>query len=214
MKPPSRQSKPFKFFDDQLAQAEASKPKKTKKIEPYPPKAIPATDPPAPEIAQIEAHKPTKFSPPVDVGFESFKVNIEERTLFDIFMKLFSWESLVAVVVATNAYAAADVAPRQQYARTWHPLSTGELLCWLGLLFCMGAYPMKRREDYWPRFRIPEGYKVWALGFKGYYYDWLCYSLVIGSEDYNNKRSSRFSSRGPTTTVLLADTFQVPVRLC
>ena len=66
-------------------------------------------------------------------------------------MKLLGWESVVAIVAATNAYAAADVAPRQQYARTWHPLTTGEFLCWLGLLFYMALYTIKRREDYWPR---------------------------------------------------------------
>jgi hypothetical protein len=151
MKPPSRQSKPFKFFDDQLAVAEATRPKKTKKIEPRAPKTIPATDPPAPEILQVESQLPTHFTPPVQVGFETFKVNIEERTPFDIFVKLLGWESVVAIVAATNAYAAADVAPRQHYARTWHPLTTGEFLCWLGLLFYMASCTIKRREDYWPR---------------------------------------------------------------
>ena len=295
MKPPGRQSKPFKFFDEQLAQAEATQPEKTKKIEPRATKTIPATDPPAPEILQVEAKQPTTFSPPVQVGFKNFIVNIEERTPFTIFMKLFGWESVVAIVAATNAYAVADVAPRQQYARTWHSLSTGEFLRWLGLLFYMGSYPMKRREDHWPRFMtkirwdqihrmltfnidttvrptpttaigrhdywwklepvnsiirrncvqavtppswvsidelmvpfcgrtadsvkmknkpIPEGYKVWALGFEGYYYDWLYYSPVIGTEDCDGKRASRFAAYGPTKTVLLAATFQVPVRLC
>lgn len=29
---------------------------------------------------------------------------------------------------------------------------------------------------------ISEGYKVWGLGYRGYYYDWLWYSPVSGTE--------------------------------
>ena len=61
---------------------------------------------------------------------------------------------------------------------------------------------------------IDEGYKVWGLGFEGYYYDWLGYTLKSGSERCLGKRTRHFNSCGPTTTVPLADTFQVPVVLC
>ena len=118
MKPPSRKLKPFVFFDDQVAIAKVSHAKTIKKIDPRPPKTVPASNPPAPEIKQLEGQQPTNFTPPVQVAFESFKVNIEERTPFSLVMKLLGEESLEAIVAATNAYAAANVAPTQRWART------------------------------------------------------------------------------------------------
>jgi hypothetical protein len=61
---------------------------------------------------------------------------------------------------------------------------------------------------------ITEGYKIWSLGFGGYYYNWLCYSRIDGTESLSHKKSQRYPSYGPTTTVLLTDTFQVLVTLC
>ena len=54
---------------------------------------------------------------------------------------------------------------------------------------------------------INEGYKIWALGFEGYCYDWLFYSPINGSEGCNSKRPQRFNTLGPSILVLLTDTF-------
>ena len=64
-----------------------------------------------------------------------------------------------------------------------------------------------------PNKPISEGYKAWALGFEGYYYDWLVHSPVDGAEGCDRKKNRVVESRGPTSTVSLAETFQVPVLL-
>ena len=39
--------------------------------------------------------------------------------------------------------------PYQEFARPWTPLTRGELLCWLGLLFYMANHIETRRHEYW-----------------------------------------------------------------
>jgi hypothetical protein len=68
---------------------------------------------------------------------------------------LLGWESVLAIVAATNAYAMAALArvPKDvKRARGWSTLSPGEFLTWLGLLFCMGLTVERRRKDHWPGF--------------------------------------------------------------
>src|SRR5206468_4914142 len=99
---------------------------------------------------QLEAQPTTEYIPPIRVQFERFKVQWQEREPIELFLKLLGEESILAIVTATNTYAESQMGPVRQYARTWHPLSSGELLCWLALLFYMAICTEKRRKDYWP----------------------------------------------------------------
>ena len=62
---------------------------------------------------------------------------------------------------------------------------------------------------------IKEGYKVWVLGDSGYVYDWLWHSRVDGPEDIpeGEMNVDRASSTGESTTVHLAPTFALIIRL-
>jgi Transposase IS4 len=58
-----------------------------------------------------------------------------------------------------------------------------------------------------PNKPITKGFKAWALGFEGYYYDWLLYSPIEGSEGCLHKKSRVIEAVGPILTVALAETF-------
>ena len=297
MRRSGRQNKPFKFFDDSPTYIQPTKPKKPQVQAPIPPETRPAEDPPAPEIKQLQDQQLPPFTPSIQVAETSFQVLWTERDPYDLFIKLLGWESILAIVAATNAYANGRMGPQPRHAREWTNLNTSEFLCWLGLLFTMGIQAQRRRKEHWPAFAvfmskyrwdqihryltfniatttqppplpsptnqywsklepvystvrlncsravtppswfsvdeimvafrgrsihivkqknkpIEEGYKVWGLGFKGYYYDWLSYSPIIGTEGGANKRARHFEARGIPEGVMLADTFTVPVMLC
>ena len=57
-----------------------------------------------------------------------------------------------------------------------------------------------------PKKPIPQGYKIWGLGFAGYYYDWLGYSPRTGTEGNTGKGSKNFPRKGAKAVVELADT--------
>lgn len=61
---------------------------------------------------------------------------------------------------------------------------------------------------------IKEEYKIWAIGYGGYVLDWLSYSPVHGSENCHCKGNRLFRIIGQKSSIPLADTFQVLVRLC
>lgn len=59
---------------------------------------------------------------------------------FDLFMRFLGEKSITAIAAATNGKTAASMHRIQRNARNWSPLTSGELLCWLGLLFYMVSY--------------------------------------------------------------------------
>ena len=63
-----------------------------------------------------------------------------ENDPFSLFMRFLGEESLLAIMDATNAKAARSMHPSLKFARSWTPLTRGELLCWLGLLFYMANH--------------------------------------------------------------------------
>ena len=106
-----------------------------------------------PEVSTVKKlldEPPINFSPPNYVDFEPLKVNWIENDPFSLFIKFLGEESLMAIVVATNAKAASQMGPLPRNPRYWTPLSREELLCWLGLLFYMALHAEKRRSDHWP----------------------------------------------------------------
>ena len=57
-----------------------------------------------------------------------------------------------------------------------------------------------------PNKPIPEGFKIWGLGFVGYYYDWLTYSPKTGTEGNKGKAQKKFPRKGTPNIAELADT--------
>lgn len=98
--------------------------------------------------ALLDQPLPT-YTPPVQVEFEGFRVNWPERDPFALFLRFLGEASLLALVDATNARAASLMGPAQQNTRSWSPVSRGELLCWLGLLFYMTNSMGGSRQDQW-----------------------------------------------------------------
>ena len=155
MRRTTRSRAPIKFFDDNpdyIKPSKLKKPKKTQSPPPDRPEIRAAEDPPAPEVKDAQAGPLPTYSPPIQVPFVLFKLRWTEREPIDLFLKLLGWESVLAIVAATNAHARASMGPDQQFVRTWSDLNPGELLCWLGLLFCMGSRAARRRKDHWPTF--------------------------------------------------------------
>ena len=69
-----------------------------------------------------------------------------------------------------------------------------------------------------PNKPIKKGYKIWALGDRGYIYDWLWHSRVDGPESISDKGLSvdRVSERledGKTIKIHLITTFTLIIRL-
>ena len=153
MRRSTRQTKVPIFLDDTPGYIQPSRAKKAKKPVAKPPETRPAEDPPAPVVQQLADQPPPEWTPPIQVQFESFKVNLEEREPIDLWLKLFGPESLLAIVAATNLYARSQMGPIPKNARKWHDLNSGELLCWLALLFYMGSTRGRRVKDYWPSLR-------------------------------------------------------------
>ncbi len=61
---------------------------------------------------------------------------------------------------------------------------------------------------------ISEGYKIWVLACRGaYIVDWLFHSRVDGTQDCPKSSKQLFYRPVPFRPILLAPTFQVPVRL-
>jgi Transposase IS4 len=62
---------------------------------------------------------------------------------------------------------------------------------------------------------IKEGYKVWVLEDGGYVYNWLWHSRIDGPEGIPEKGIDvdRASSKGESTTIRLAPTFALIIRL-
>ena len=92
--------------------------------------------------------------------FTEFKVNWTEREPIDLFLRFLGAESLRAIVEATNARAEAEyqqIKENISRPRKWRPITQGEVLQWLGILFHMGRHIEKYRLDYWRAFSWPIG---------------------------------------------------------
>ena len=108
MRRTTRQSKPFKFFDDNPAYLTPTKPKNPRKkrvVERAAPEPRPADDPPAPEFQEAQDAKTSTYSPPIQVEFAPFQVRLTEREPIDLFLVFLGMASLRAIVDATNLHA-------------------------------------------------------------------------------------------------------------
>jgi hypothetical protein len=146
---PKRQRQAKVFFDERETYSQPPRAKKTKKI-PVEVLETKAAEEPPPESVQTLLDAPVvAYDPPCRVSFTPIIQCWPERDPFSLFIKFLGEASLTAIVCATNARATAEIGPLQKHARRWHPLTYGELLCWLGLLFYMANHTMTRRPDYW-----------------------------------------------------------------
>src|ERR1700761_703282 len=149
MRRSTRQRKAPIHIDETEGYIQSSKPKGIKKIAVQPLETRPADDPPPPEVKAATAQPTTTYSPPVQVGFTPLQIHWIEDEPITLFLKFLGQESIAAIVTATNARALYSPGPHQQYARTWSPLTAGELLCWLGILLYIVNYTGKRKDEQW-----------------------------------------------------------------
>ena len=147
MRRSTRQTKAPIRLDDTQGYIQPSKPKRTKKIAVPLLETRPADDPPLPEVKEVLAQPTYTYTPPIQVGLTPLHIHWIENEPITLFLKFLGYESLAAIVAATNARATRSPGPHQQYARTWSPLSTGELLCWLGILLYIVNYTGKRKDE-------------------------------------------------------------------
>jgi hypothetical protein len=125
--------------------------KKVKKNDVEVPKTTLANTDAAAEVAELSKQLDNApYDPPINVPESSMAVLATERTPFDLFMRFLGWNSVAAIILATNARANAFlIQPAQRHSRKWSPLTEGELLLWLGLLFYMINPIQRRRHEYW-----------------------------------------------------------------
>jgi hypothetical protein len=146
---PKRQRQAKIFFDERETYNQPPPAKRTKKKQVQVLETIAVKDPPPEPVQTLLDRAIVEYSPPHRVPFISIRQLWPEKDPFSLFIKFLGEESITAIVVATNTYAAYLSRPRQQFAREWVLLTRGELLTWLGLLFYMGNHTMKRRHEYW-----------------------------------------------------------------
>ena len=106
----------------------------------------------AADLTQRVIRQKAHFTPPIQVEFDEWTVNWPERDPVALFLRFLGAESLTAIVNATNTYAEREYAKLKENVyrpRPWRPLSRGEFLQWLGILFYMGRHIEKCRQDYW-----------------------------------------------------------------
>ena len=149
MRRSARAPAPKVWFDQKSTSGKRPTQKKAKKKASPAPKSRPATKAAEPAVNNAQPYQQRDFSPPFAVPFELMRVLWIERDPFSLFVRFLGEASLIAIVDATNAKAAAAMHPHQEFARPWTPLSRGELLYWLGLLFYMANHIEVRRHDYW-----------------------------------------------------------------
>ena len=92
-----------------------------------------------------------QFEPQQRLPFLPMTVRVPISTPLQLFLLLLGEETLLAIVNATNAYAATVMALETDFdsPRPWHPLTRNELIVWLGTLFFMGRHPEFNREYFW-----------------------------------------------------------------
>ena len=144
-----RQRQQKVFFDQRetYGKPPGQKKRQKKRVEALETRA--AAEPPPPVVDKLLDQPIPQYSPPIQVPFEQMSILWIENDPFSLFIRFLGESSLLAIVDATNAKAASFVGPRQEFARTWTPLTRGELLCWLGLLFYMANHIQIRRHEYW-----------------------------------------------------------------
>ena len=146
---PKRQRQTKVFFDERETY---NQPPRAKRIKKGPVEVLEtrAAEEPPPRPVQTLLDAPiVEYSPPCRVSFTPIVQCWADTDPFSLFIRFLSEASLTAIVRATNAHATAEMGPRQRRAREWSPLTRGELLCWLGLLFYMANHTMTRRHEYW-----------------------------------------------------------------
>ena len=153
MRRTTRQTKAPKLLDESEGYIQASKPKRTKKIPVTHLETRPVDDDPPLEVKNAIDQPIPQYTPLIQVGFTPLQVHWNEDDPFTLFIKFLGEASINAIVAATNARAANSMGPHQQYARTWTPMTSGELLCWLGILLYTANYTGKRKDEHWPILR-------------------------------------------------------------
>ena len=149
MRRSSRPQAPRIWIDIERPFEESPGPIKAQKENAPKPQTRPATKAAELVINNTHAYQQRDFSPSFSVPFESMRVLYIERDPFSLFLRLLGESSLLAIVEAANAKAQASMHPHQEFARPWVPLTRGELLCWLGLLFYIANHIEIRRHEYW-----------------------------------------------------------------
>ena len=155
MKPQPRSRRPVKIWEEKEAPVKVSRPrtiKKSAKAAVPQLETQPTEDPPTAEVKAAIDDSEQRYTPPITVGFELFKVQIDWREPIDLFLFFLDQQSLLAIVAATNIYANSQMGPLTKTVRSWSDLTVAELLCWLGLLFSMAKGTTVRRSDFWPSF--------------------------------------------------------------
>jgi hypothetical protein len=146
-----RSKRPKKVFEQSWTPRPPPEQNKSSRIVPKPLQTRPAEPPATTAIKELLDQPHDQFTPPIQVQFASFKVHWVENDPFSLFIKFLGDISLLAIVDATNARAASVMPFVSDFARSWSPITKGELLCWIGLLLYMANHTEKRRKDYWPR---------------------------------------------------------------
>ena len=107
-----------------------------------------------PKTAQdLPNKKIPPFEPQERLPHTPMTVRVPISTPLQLFLLMLGEETLLAIVLATNAYASLVMSDPTHLefdrARSWHPLTRNELIVWLGTLFFMGRHPEHNREYYW-----------------------------------------------------------------
>ena len=93
------------------------------------------------------------YQPQERLPFTPMTVRVPIVTPLQLFLLLLGEETLLAIVLATNAYAAQVMSDpvhlEFEHARSWHAITRNELIVWLGTLFFMGRHPEHNREYHW-----------------------------------------------------------------
>ena len=146
---PKRQRQAKVFFDERETYNQPPRAKRTKKKQVEVLETRAAEDPPPQPVQTLLDAPIVEYSLPCRVSFIPIIQCWIERDPFSLFIRFLGETSITAIVGATNAYAARKSNLLQEHVREWHPLTRGEFLCWLGLLFYMSNHTMTRRQEYW-----------------------------------------------------------------
>jgi hypothetical protein len=149
---PKRQRQAKIWFDEKETYSQPPPTKKAKKkaVELLETRAV--EDPPPQSVRTFLDMPMVEYNAPYRVLFTPIQQHWPESDPFTLFTRFLGQATVIAIVTATNDYAARDLAsvgPRKRGVRLWHPLTYGEFLCWLGILLYMANNSKARRYEHW-----------------------------------------------------------------
>jgi hypothetical protein len=162
------------------------------------------------------------------MGFQARKRRCDYWPLFRPFMSQYRWDQIhryltfnIAAIITSQSQSLSTnlpwwfrVEPVYSIVRENCHLAVAPST-WFAVDEAMISFSGRSRHIVkLPNKPIGQGYKAWVLGFDGYHYDWLLHSSVEGPEACYRKKSRVFAASGPSPTVSLTETFQVPLVLC